>query len=433
MARIGLVRPDSKAANYQNLSSISAVEPPHWMAVRATDLLLKGHTVSVHDCAVDGPDIKLAACDRFEIWPSGVHPSAFIQEQAGAADAIKRIGPDEDIEVIDHLNFNPVGTSPMWQLFDLKKYRAHNWHCWGFEDRQPYGTVNFSISCPYQCKFCTVKRYYRRKYQMEPIGKIMHDLEYLAGHVNHVKIMDEIAVRPTPEFEAIIDMILSKFKGEFNFWGYGRVDTVPGNDMLTKMKGAGLNWICLGIESGSYGVRTANRKGKFSNQTITDEVHRLQDHGIAVLGNYMYGFPEDTKDSMIQTWHLAYQLQCEYSNFYCVVPYPGTEIYTMAEELGWELPQTPSQFAQMAFDFKPLRTHQLSAKDVLAYRDWCWFMYHSRRGYIDRLRKQFGEESAGEMADITRIEVKRKELNGQTWSEHYDAQEKKRRGGLDNA
>ncbi len=429
MARIGLIRPDSKAANYQSLSPISAIEPPHWMAVRATDLLLKGNVVSVHDCAVNGPDIRLPDCDKFEIWPSGVHPSAFIQEQAGVADVIKRIGQEQDIEVIDHLNFNPIGTSPMWSLFNIKKYRAHNWQCWGFNDRQPYGTVNFSISCPYRCKFCTVKRYYRRKYQMESIGKVIRDLEYLADHVKHVKIMDEIAVRPTPEFEAIIDMIYGKFKGEFNFWGYGRVDTVPDNITLTKMKEAGFNWICLGIESGNYDIRKSNRKGRFSNQLIMDEVKRLQDHGIAVLGNYMYGFPEDTHETMTQTWHLAYKMQCEYSNFYCMVPYPDTEIYTMAEELGWKLPQTPSQFAQMAFDFKPLQTHHLRAKDVLAYRDWCWFMYHSRRGYIERLRKQFGSESAEEMADIARIEVKRAELDGQTWSEHYTTEEKARKEG----
>ena len=47
-----------------------------------------------------------------------------------------------------------------------------------------------------------------------------------------------------------------------------------------------------------------------------------KDHGINVLGNYMYGFEGETEDDWKR--HLLsspQDLNCEYSNFYCYVDY----------------------------------------------------------------------------------------------------------------
>uniref|UniRef100_A0A6M3KX86 Putative radical SAM superfamily protein n=1 Tax=viral metagenome TaxID=1070528 RepID=A0A6M3KX86_9ZZZZ len=419
MATVGLVRPDSKAIQYQNLATVSAVEPPHWMMVRAAQLEMEGAEVKVHDCAINGATIGISDCDRYEVWPSGVHPSAFVQEQAGVEHVVEQLrGTGKHIDVMEHLPFNPIGILPAYCTMDA--YKAHNWHSWGQGDTRPYGTVSFAISCPYTCRFCTVKQFYRKPYTRQPLSNIMAQLVNLKSRgVRNVKVMDEIAVLPTPEFRDIVWAIEGEFGDYFNFWCYSRADTLPGDDTLIMMKQAGFNWVCVGIESGVQAIRESNGKGSFTNGDVEICVQRLQGAGIHVLGNFMFGFPEDDRDALNRTFELSWTLGCEYTNYYCMVPYPNTKIRALAVERGWDVACTPQEFAQMGYEFKPLQTEFLSSAEVLAYRDWAWSIYHNREGYWDRIGHVFGEQAREEIKNTSRIEIKRKVLDGGTWMDFW--------------
>ena len=39
-----------------------------------------------------------------------------------------------------------------WDLLDMTRYRAHNWHCFGnLEARAPYASLQTSLGCPFTC------------------------------------------------------------------------------------------------------------------------------------------------------------------------------------------------------------------------------------------------------------------------------------------
>src|SRR4051812_36830760 len=44
-----------------------------------------------------------------------------------------------------------------WDLLPMAKYRAHNWHCLGGLDRQPYAALYTTLGCPYHCSFCCIQ------------------------------------------------------------------------------------------------------------------------------------------------------------------------------------------------------------------------------------------------------------------------------------
>src|SRR5206468_12717162 len=44
-----------------------------------------------------------------------------------------------------------------WHLFRMTKYRAHNWHCFGNRERQPYAALYTTLGCPYPCSFCCIQ------------------------------------------------------------------------------------------------------------------------------------------------------------------------------------------------------------------------------------------------------------------------------------
>ena len=408
MAKIGLVNPSSKRKNYQGLAPLSAVMPPHWLAVRASYLRSQGDTVIVHDCAISElkPE-RFATRDRIEIMPSGVHPHAFIHEQAGVESATELLSPLEiPIEVVMKLDFNPSPYSPAWDYFNLDDYYCHNWHGWGRESRNPYGTLATSVSCPYNCSFCNIREYYSCKYERRSKELIQSELDtlYMRG-VRNIKMMDEIFllnIRNTLEFLSI-----AREYSDLNIWGYSRLDSVN-IGIIRRLKEAGINWICLGIESGNAGIRQKTGKGNLDNGYIKSIVKAFKDNGIAVLGNFMFGFPADDMDTMKQTMDLAVELNCEYSNFYCMVGYPSTGMEVYAKEQGWELPSSYSAYSQYAYDFQPLPTHNLTAAQVLAFRDKSWQEYHTNPDYLSMIERKFGESTRTEIENMTKITLKRK-------------------------
>ena len=281
--------------------------------------------------------------------------------------------------------------SVAWDLLPMDRYRAHNWHCFDhIAERKPYASLYTSLGCPYRCSFCCINA---------PFGKpgiryhspawIANELELLAERhgVRNVKIADEMFVLNPRQVEGICDALIERGL-DLNIWAYARVDTVR-EGLLPKLAQAGFRWLALGIESGSAHVRDGAQK-KFSDDDVRQTVRGIQAHGIRVIGNYIFGLPDDTADTMRGTLDLALELNCEFANFYAAMAYPGSRLYTLAQERGWALPETWIGYSQHAYETLPLPTEHLSAGEVLRFRDDAFHTYFSHPRYLELVERTFG-------------------------------------------
>ena len=66
---------------------------------------------------------------------------------------------------------------------------------------------------------------------------------------------------------------------------------------------------------------------RFDQQEIFEAVEYVREAGIQVIGNYIFGLPEDDPDTMQATLDLAMELSCEFANFYSAMAYPGSPLY----------------------------------------------------------------------------------------------------------
>ncbi len=112
---------------------------------------------------------------------------------------------------------------------------------------------------------------------------------------------------------------------DLNIWAYARVDTVRPH-MLEKLRKAGIKWLALGIEFGSEHVRDGAEKS-FTQSEIIDIIRQIQQAGLSVIGNFIFGLPDDDLATMQQTLDLAVELNCEFANFYSAMAYPGSPLF----------------------------------------------------------------------------------------------------------
>jgi radical SAM superfamily enzyme YgiQ (UPF0313 family) len=397
-------------------------------------------------------DIKKENADML-IAMGGIHPSAlpkrtlseekidFVIQGEGAytiEGLIKYVKGKTDIKNIKGLWFKKDGvvnfTSPApliknldeelpdyaWDLLpDINNYRAHNMHCFqdfeksrkeDFSDvRSPYIAMNTSLGCPYSCHFCCINTIFKkpgiRYWSLERVMSWL-DTAFNKYKVRNIRFDDELFILSPQRVEKFCDMLIER-KYDLNIWVYGKVDTI-GRPLLRKLKKAGVNWICLGIESGNESVRVD--VNKTIHRDIFEVVKMIQSNDIYVLGNFMFGLPEDNLSTMQETLKMAMDLNCEFSNFYCVMAYPGSKLFEMASEKNDFLPKNWNGFSQHGYETQPLPTRYLKASEVLRFRDDAFLKYHTNRVYLDMIQQKFGGKVRSHIEKMSVLKIKRRLL-----------------------
>ena len=138
--------------------------------------------------------------------------------------------------------------------------------------------------------------------------------------VRNIKIADEMFVLNRRHVSAICDGIIERGY-DLNLWAYARVDTVK-EGMLDKLRAAGFRWLAFGIEAASDEVRGAVDKS-FDQDLIYSTLDKVRRAGIHVIGNYIFGLPDDDLDSMHATLDLALGIELRIRQFLLDDGLPG--------------------------------------------------------------------------------------------------------------
>lgn len=298
-----------------------------------------------------------------------------------------------------------------WDLLPTHKYRAHNWHCFGNLERQPYAAIYTTLGCPYHCTFCCIQAPFKsgekelglketaNSYRYWSAARVGDELEKLASlGVRNLKIADEMFVLNKKHVMGICDEIIRRGL-KFNIWAYARIDTVK-EGMLPRLKEAGFNWLAFGIEAANSRVQ-ADVDKRFDEEDVYETVAKVKAAGINIIGNFIFGLPEDDQASMQETLDMALDLNCEFANLYSAMAYPGSPLYNMALAQNWELPERWSGYSQHSVDSKPLRTKYLSSAEVLAFRDEAFQRYFAAPAYLRMVDDKFGSETVEAIRRMT--------------------------------
>jgi len=314
-----------------------------------------------------------------------------------------------------------------WDLLPYNKkpldlYRAHFWHAnYDHVLRTPFGALYTSLGCPFKCDFCMINilnrvdnsdgitsadsaviRFWSPEFVLGEFDKL------ITMGVKTIRISDEMFLLNKRHYEPLLKGLIERGY-DLRMWAYSRVDTVRRQylDLFTK---AGIQWLALGIEAGDQEIRREISKGKFQKIDIQEAVRQIQKHGINVLGNYIFGLPADTYESMQQTLDTAIELNTEHANFYPCQALPGSPLYYAALKNGWKLPDSYEGYAFLSYECQPLPTRYLTAAEVLKFRDDAWYRYFGRSEYLEMIERKFGTEQRRNVEELTKIRLKRRLL-----------------------
>ena len=200
--------------------------------------------------------------------------------------------------------------------------------------------------CPYTCRFCNspdqMKLYkglghnFYRKKKMDLVYKELkhfkdkHKIEY-----NYFWADTFLAMNKN-EFEEFCEMYEDI---KLPFWMQTRPETVTDYN-IKKLSQIGLHRISFGVEHGNEEFRAKILDRRWKNKDIIEKLKIPKKYGVQFSVNNITGFPTETKKLAFDTIELNRSIDANNYNIYTFVPFHGTPLRRMCEDMGLIKPDT---------------------------------------------------------------------------------------------
>lgn len=315
-----------------------------------------------------------------------------------------------------------------WDLLPYKNkpldiYKCHNFHNYYLDDRQPFAALYTSLGCHFKCSYCVINAVNRVKEDAHShaghsnqmrcwsTATIIKHIETLVGFgVKHLRLSDELFFFNKHHFEPLLKEIIKRgLNKELNMWAYCRVDTCQ-KKYLDLFKEAGINLLGLGIESFDRNVRREVTKGNFENVDISDIMGEIHSADIRVGCNVIFGLPDDTVETMQKTLDFSIELNPDTWNAYPCMALPGSPLYMEALLNNEELPEKFEEFGFLSYECKPLRNKNLTAGEILKFRDDAFHTFYEGERFQTMIGRKFGQRAVENVKNLCKIRLKRKIL-----------------------
>ncbi|MBI4362556.1 MAG: radical SAM protein [Euryarchaeota archaeon] len=280
---------------------------------------------------------------------------------------IVRNPPQDLIEPLDVLPF------PAWHLLPMHLYYPTSPTIYYRGGRKTMGIFS-TRGCPAFCRFCDSHSIWTRKYRKRSGKNVVDEMEalkekYKIGHIYFLDDTFHVDKKRTLDFcNELIERDL-----DMTFECYGRADftDLMTDDIMRKMKQAGLKLMWFGLETGSQETLDHMRKG-ISLEQAERSVRRVRECGILAGAFWIIGFPNETEAHVRQTFEFYRRLPLSWHDTFSILtPYPGTEYYWILKEEGLTLHEDWERYynRHMPGLLPPVRTKHLGPEELVRLKN----------------------------------------------------------------
>lgn len=268
--------------------------------------------------------------------------------EIGLSDLIDALNSDKNLEKIEGLAYrknNEVIKNPRynfwsgysdfdtleWKDLEMEYYFKEGRNVFDrFENRiqKKFAAITATRGCPNACIFCSSKNFWRRNWRKRKISKIIDEIQFLIKNynINTVIFNDENMGIDKDWFLELMDE-LEKLKITWIAGSGLSVRTINDEKVIKKMYSSGIGYFNLAIESSSNESLKKLQKPS-TIEEIKNVIKLIRENGEGyVNGFFITGFPFEAKKDVQYTYEFAQSLALDWYSFYCLQPFPGTEIH----------------------------------------------------------------------------------------------------------
>jgi len=279
------------------------------------------------------------------------------------------------------LNLDDLPT-PAYDLLPMHLYSSPSFSKFA----TPVYQMIASRGCPFTCSFCInaemdVSALYRRR---NP-ELVLDEMEMLVDqyHARQIQFWDSIFTLGEKHTLEICEGIIKRGLHKKIVWSCTTRAELVTEEMVKMMVAAGCKGIGFGIESGVPELlRSVGKKSDLKKVEKACKVARR--HGLVVFASFIFGFPDETRETVRQTIEFAKRIDLHYAQFSIMTPYPGTPLYKELMASGKIKPEPDNDFRRYnqsvgLTDFEPVFVpDRITAEELKAFQKDAYIQFYLR-------------------------------------------------------
>lgn len=188
----------------------------------------------------------------------------------------------------------------------------------------PIELIQYTRGCRFRCDFCSIHQFYSQGVRARPIVEMEKELLSLPSKKFLLFVDDNLFAN-----RIILESLLVLLKPMKKRWGSQiSIDVARDEKLLDQMAEAGCRFVLIGFES--LNQQNLKQMGKPWSRVSGDYgqvVRSLHSRGINVYGTFVFGYDEDTADTIKQSLDFAMDYKLEIANFNPLIPTPCSALY----------------------------------------------------------------------------------------------------------
>ncbi len=253
----------------------------------------------------------------------------------------------------------------------------------------PADVVETSRGCVNRCKFCCIRQMYGQSYRTYSIERVIRDIRSVRQQgVRAILFSDDNVTVHPHRFGDLCDAIIDNKLHDIKYAVQASIPSLrQKSDLPRLMARAGVDIVFLGIENMvSDNVQFLDTKRVLPNET-KETVRELQGYGMTVIGSFIIGNQDDTKESIVENFNFANEIEVDIPLFLILTPFPKTEMRD--DLLRADLITNKTDYSRYDLFHANVKTKFLSSEDLETIRDEIAFKIFKEKRRLIKLIKKY--------------------------------------------
>src|SRR5579864_573614 len=280
----------------------------------------------------------------------GIHATLYPEEafELGGANAVVR--GDGDVawgQVLSDCSNHQPHRLYQGGKVEAGQFKAARWDLLP-PNRYMWGSVQTVRGCPKHCSFCSVWRTDGQRPRQRASDTVLAEIVQLrrkgfrfialaddnfypvsltdirlAERQNNQPKLAELRAIRKERFELMAR--LAELPKDMVFFTQITMEAAEDPQFLDAMRRAKIMGALVGVEAVTpEGLKAVYKDFNCSGEKLVHQLQRFREHGIHVLGSFIFGLPTDRRDTFDATLDLAHNSGLTFAQFVMLTPFPGT-------------------------------------------------------------------------------------------------------------